>query len=247
MAKEVKERFDRLRPFLGIVFLTGYAAAAFAPGSLWATGAFLGAGTLLYAISLPWSSTFHKALALVAFLALGASLLSGRFDAGAFFEGLPAYFNIIALLLVLSVAGYPIRAGRYTAQIRALLTAMTKRGVGVRATSGALGHVLGAVLDVGSLVLIDVILRRAAPQERVESLNWAGRSFSFAPLWTNLNVLTVTTITLTGLSYTGLLAVSLPFVLVGLAVTLLFAQREKGEVEEAPEIPLDRGAAAVLL
>jgi hypothetical protein len=247
LAKEVKERFDRLRPFLGIVFLTGYAAAAFAPGSPWATGAFLGAGTLLYAISLPWSSTFHKALALVAFLALGASLLSGRFDAGAFFEGLPAYFNIIALLLVLSVAGYPIRAGRYTAQTRALLTAMTKRGVGVRATSGALGHVLGAVLDVGSFVLIDVILRRAAPQGRVESLNWAGRSFSFAPLWTNLNVLTVTTITLTGLSYTGLLAVSLPFVLVGLAVTLLFAQREKGEVEEAPEIPLDRGAAAVLL
>ncbi len=245
-ASKVKEQFDRLRPVLGAVFLAAYVAAAFFPGST-ATAVFLGTGGLLYAISLPWSSTFHKVLALVAFLVLGALLYSGRFDAGTFFDGLPIYFNIIAVLLVLSVAGYPIRAERYEAQIRALMSAMTKRGVGVGTTSGALGHLLGAVLDVGSFVLIDVILRRAAPRGRIEALIWAGRTFSFAPMWTNLNVLTVTTITLTGVSYGGLLAVSLPFVVLGLAVTLLFAQREKYEVEEVSETPLDRGAAAVLL
>jgi hypothetical protein len=151
------------------------------------------------------------------------------------------------VLLVLSVAGYPIRAERYEAQIRALMAAMTKRGVGVGTTSGALGHLLGAVLDVGSFVLIDVILRRAAPRGRIEALVWAGRTFSFAPMWTNLNVLTVTTITLTGVSYGGLLAVSLPFVALGLFATLFFAQRERYEVEEVSETPLDRGAAAVLL
>ena len=31
-------------------------------------------------------------------------------------------------------------------------------------------------------------------------MKWAGRTFSFAPLWTNLNVLTATTIVLTGVS-----------------------------------------------
>ena len=245
-ARKAKEQFDRLRPVLGAVFLAAYVAAAFFPGSP-ATAVFLGTGGLLYAISLPWSSTFHKALALVAFLMLGALLFSGRFDAGTFFDGLPIYFNIIAVLLVLSVAGYPIRAERYEAQIRALMAAMTKRGVGVGTTSGALGHLLGAVLDVGSFVLIDVILRRAAPRGRIEALVWAGRTFSFAPMWTNLNVLTVTTITLTGVSYGGLLAVSLPFVALGLFATLLSAQRERYEVEEVSETPLDRGAAAVLL
>ena len=242
----VKERLDGLRPLLGAVFLGAYAVTPFVSGSL-ATAIFLGTGGLLLAISVPWTSTFHKALALAASLAFAATVLSGRFDAGTFFEGLPIYFNIIAVLLVLSVAGYPIRAERYEGQIRALMSAMTKRGVGVGTTSGALGHLLGAVLDVGSFVLIDVILRRAAPKERVEALVWAGRTFSFAPMWTNLNVLTVTTITLTGVSYGGLLAVSLPFVALGLAVTLFFAQREKYEVEEISETPLDRGAAAVLL
>ncbi|MDQ4063373.1 MAG: hypothetical protein M3122_05625, partial [Actinomycetota bacterium] len=116
-----------------------------------------------------------------------------------------------------------------------------------RTTSGVLGHVLGAVLDVGSFVLIDVILRRAAPKERVDALIWAGRAFSFGPLWTNLNVLTVTTIMLTGVSYGGLLTASLPFVFVGMAVLLLLAQRQKGEIEEAPDTPLDRGSVAVLL
>jgi hypothetical protein len=50
-------------------------------------------------------------------------------------------------------------------------------------------------------------------------------------------VLTVTTIVLTGVSYSGLLAASLPFVLVGLAVTLFFAWREKSEVEDDPKRP----------
>jgi hypothetical protein len=148
--------------------------------------------------------------------------------------------------MILSVAGYPIRAARFTAQIRALLSAATGRGVGVRTTSGVLGHVLGAVLDVGSFVLIDVILRRAAPEGRIEALTWAGRTFSFTPLWANLNVFTATTVELTGASYAGLLAVSLPFVILGLTVILLLAQRKKDEVEEAKEA-LSYGALAVLL
>jgi hypothetical protein len=103
------------------------------------------------------------------------------------------------------------------------------------------------VLDVGAFVLIDVISARAAPKERLEALKWASRTFSFAPLWTNLNVLTATTIVLTGVSYPSLLAATLPFVLLGLVATLLAAQRERGEVEDVPQTPLDRGSAAVLL
>ena len=244
----MRERLDRLRFPLGAVFLAAYAYSSLAPGS-YGTVVFLGTGAVLYVVSVLWTSTFHKVLVLVAFALSGVLLLSGQFDAETFYEGLPAYFNIIAVLLVLSIAGYPIRADRYETQIRALMAAMTKRGVEVRATAGALGHVLGAVLDVGSFVLIDVILHRAAPRERVESLVWAGRTFAFCPLWTNLNVFTATTIMLTGVSYPGLLAATLPFVLLGLAVTLFFAQREKDEVKDLldPDTPLDRRAIAVLL
>lgn len=226
--------------------MLGYAWATFAPDSP-GRFVFLGAGIVLFAMSVPWASGFHRAFALVSFAVLAVAVLSGRFEAGEFFEGLPTYFGIVAVLLVLSVAGYPIRAARYEARIRALMAALTRRGAGVKATSGVLGHVLGAVLDVGAFVLIDVILGRAAPKERLDALKWAGRAFSFAPLWTNLNLFTATTITLTGVSYPGLLAVSLPFVVLGLAATLLAAQREKGEVEALPDTPLDRGAAAVLL
>ena len=208
-------------------------------------GRFSGDG--LYALSVPWSSTFHRVLALVSFTILGAVFAAGRFDAGTFFEGLPAYLSVVAVLLVLRVAGYPIRAVRYEAQIQALVAALTRRGAGVRTTSGILGHVLGAVLDVGAFVLIDVILNRAAPCGRVEALTWAGRGFSFAPLWTNLNVFTATTIVLTGVSYPNLLALTLPFALGGLAGTSLFAQREKGEEQPESDVPLDRGAAAVVL
>ena len=88
-------------------------------------------------------------------------------------------------------------------------------------------------------MLIDVISGRSAPKERLEALKWAGRAFSFAPLWTNLNVLTATTIVLTGVSYPMLLAVTLPFVLLGLGGTL--RPEGGGEVEEIPQAPLDRG------
>jgi hypothetical protein len=242
----LRSHLDGRRPALGIAFLAGYLWHTFAPGSF-GTAVFLGTGAVLFAISVPWASAFHRAFALVAFAALGAAILTGSFDFADFLAGMPDYFGIVAVLLVLSIAGYPIRAARYEAQIRALVAALTRRGVGFKATAGALGHVLGAVLDVGAFVLIDVISARAAPKERLEALKWAGRTFSFAPLWTNLNVLTATTIVLTGVSYPSLLAATLPFVLLGLAATLLVAQREKGEVEDLPGTRLDRGAAAVLI
>jgi hypothetical protein len=244
-SENLRQWLDRLRFPLGAVFLAAYAYSSLSPGP-YGTAVFLGTGVALYALSMPWTSTFHKVLALIAFAVFGVLLLSGRFEAGAFFEGLPIYFNIVAVLLVLSIAGYPIRAERFTEQIRALMAAMTRRGVGVQTTAGALGHVLGAVLDVGSFVLTDAVLRHAVPKGRIEALTWAARGFSFSPLWTNLNVFTVTTIVLTGVSYPGLLAATLPFVIPGLAVTLFFAQREKGEVSESSEA-LNRGAIAVLL
>ena len=243
---KIRARLDGLRPILGAVFLAAYAWSNFAPGSF-GTAVFLGTGAALYALSVPWSSTFHRVLALVSFGMLGVVFATGRFDAGTFFEGLPAYLSVVAVLLVLSVAGYPIRAARYEAQIRALVAALTRRGAGVRTTAGILGHVLGAVLDVGAFVLIDVILGRSVPRGRVEALTWAGRGFSFAPLWTNLNVFTATTIVLTGVSYPNLLALTLPFALLGLAATSLFAQREKGEEQPESNTPLDRGAAAIIL
>lgn len=204
-------------------------------------------GGVLYVMSVPWSSGFHRSLAAVALLALGVAVLSGRFDLLGFIQGMPAYLGIVAVLLVLSAAGYPIRAARYELQIRSLMGALTRRGFGIKATSSALGHILGAVIDVGSLVLIDVISSRAAPKERLDTLNWAARGFSFVPLWTNLNLLTATTVTLTGVSYPGLLAVTLPFVALGLPVLLIAAQREGGEVEESPNTHMDRDTAAVLL
>jgi hypothetical protein len=242
----VRSYLDGLRPLLVMVFLAGYVWQTFAPSSL-GTDLFLGVGTVLFVISVPWSSAFHRAFALVAFVTLGAVIFTERFDLGDFLQGMPTYFGIVAVLLVLSIAGYPIQAARYEVQIRALMAALTRRGVSIKATAGVLGHVLGAVLDVGAFVLINVISGRSAPKERLEALKWAGRTFSFAPLWTNLNVLTATTIVLTGVSYPVLLAVMLPFVLAGLGGTLFFAQRAGGEVEEIPQTPLDRGAAAVLL
>jgi hypothetical protein len=243
-----RARLDGLRPVFGAAFLAAYTWSNLAPGSF-GTAVLLGTGAVLYALSVPWSSSFHRILALVSFAALGVVFATGRFEARAYFEGLPAYFGVVAVLLVLSVAGYPIRAARYEVQIRALVATLTRRGAGVGTASGILGHVLGAVLDVGAFVLIDVILGRTAPRGRVEALTWAGRGFSFVPLWTNLNVFTATTIVLTGVSYPDLLAVTLPFALLGLAAISLFAQREKGEVEVQAEsgVPLDRGAAAVVL
>jgi hypothetical protein len=243
-----RARLDGLRPALGAVFLAAYAWSNLAPSPV-ALAAFLATGAVLYAISVPWSSAFHKGLALVSFAAFGAVLAAGRFDVGAFVEGLPDYLGVVAVLLVLSVAGYPIRADRYEAQIRGLVAALRRRGAGVGTASGIMGHVLGAVLDVGAFVLVDVIVGRAAPRSRIDALTWAGRGFSFAPLWTNLNVFTATTIVLTGVSYPDLLAVTLPFALLGLAATSLFAQRERddAEVPPGPDESLDRKAFAVVL
>ena len=243
----VRRWLDAARAPLGAVFLLAYAVVAFAPGSTVPTAVFFVAGLLLYAMSVPFSSSFHKALALVALAAFGAAVGTGKLDAGGFFEGLPAYLGVVAVLLVLSMAGYPIRAARYNVQIQALVGTLTRRGVGTGATAGTLGHVLGAVLDVGAFVLVDVISRRAVPSARIEALTWAGRAFSFVPLWTNLNLLTATTIELTGVSYPALLAVSLPFVGLGLVAMFVVAQRGAGETADAPKTALDRGAAAVLL
>lgn len=248
LPEKTRTRLDRLRPALGAVFLAAYAWSNLAPSPV-ATGVFLGTGAVLYAMSVLWASAFHRGLALVSFGALGAAIFTGSFDAGGFVGGLPDYFGVVAVLLVLSVAGYPLRAARYEAQIRGLVAALRRRGAGVGAASGIMGHVLGAVLDVGAFVLIDVILGRAAPRSRIDALTWAGRGFSFAPLWTNLNVFTATTIVLTGVSYPNLLVVSLPFALLGLTATSLFAQRERDdtEVPPGPDEPLDRKSYAVVL
>jgi hypothetical protein len=249
-SEKIRARLDGLRPALGAAFLGAYAWSNLAPSSL-ATGVFLATGIVLYAISVPWASPFHRGLALVSFAVFGAVLATGRFQAGTFAGGLPDYYGVVAVLLVLSVAGYPIRAARYEAQIRGLVAALRRRGAGVGTASGIMGHILGAVLDVGAFVLIDVILRRAAPRSRLDALMWAGRGFSFAPLWTNLNVFTATTIVLTGVSYPSLLAVTLPFALLGLTATSLVAQREKDDDPPSPgetsDEPLDRKAAAVVL
>lgn len=231
---------------MAAVFLLGYGWSALAPRSF-GTVLFLACGVVLLVMSVASAGRLHRVFALVAFAAFGAVVVSGHFEAAEFFEGMPTYFGIVAVLLVLSVAGYPIRAARYEAQIQALMAALMRRGASPRATAGILGQVLGAVLDVGSLVLTEVIFSRAAPAERLAALKWAARGFSFAFLWTNLNIFTATIIVLTGVTYPGLLAVSLPFVVIGLAVTLLAAQRESSGIEDFPDAPLDRGTAAVLL
>ncbi len=230
---------------LGCVFLAAYGLSALSQPDVW-DALFLGAGGVLYLMSVPWASTFHRGFAAVAAVALGVAVVSGNFDAGGFAAELPTYLGIVAVLLVLSIAGYPIRAVRYQEQIRVLLAALRRRGVATGSTAGGLGHLLGLVLDIGSLVLIDVVTRRAAPAARTDSLVWAARGFAFAPLWSNLNMLTVITITLTGLSYPGLVAAAAPFVVPGLLALLLVAQRYKGPDSNPPETSLDRGAAAVL-
>lgn len=230
---------------LGCGFLAAYGLSSLSDPGVW-DALFLGAGGVLYLMSVPWASTFHQGFAGAAALALGVAVASGNFDAGEFAAELPTYLGIVAVLLVLSIAGYPIRAVRYQEQIRGLLAALRRRGVAARSTASGLGHLLGLVLDIGSLVLIDVVTRRAAPAARTDSLVWAARGFAFAPLWSNLNMLTVITITLTGLSYPGLLAAAAPFAVPGLLALLLMAQRHKDPESDPPETGLDRGAAAVL-
>jgi len=64
----MRSHLDGVRPVLGIVFLAGYAWQTFAPDSF-GTDLFLGVGAVLFVISVPWSSAFHRAFALVAFVA----------------------------------------------------------------------------------------------------------------------------------------------------------------------------------
>ncbi|AHY45754.1 Hypothetical Protein RradSPS_0471 [Rubrobacter radiotolerans] len=190
---------------------------------------------------------FHRGLAVAATLALGLSVALGAFEVGLFFEGLPAYFAIVAILQVVSLAGYPIRAPRFEARIRALMSALARRGAKSGTTSGAMSQVLGAVLDVGAFVLVDVVFSTAAPKERINALVWAGRSFSFVALWANLNLLTATAITLAGISYAAFLTVSLPYVLLGFGLLLFAAQRQSGaRIEVDDEVTLDSGALAVV-
>ena len=124
----MRPHLDKLRPVLGVVFLIAYVWQTFAPGSF-GTDLFLGVGAVMFAISVPWSSAFHRGFVLVAFVALGAVIFSGRFEFADFYKGMPTYFGIVAVLLVLSMAGYPIQASRYEVQIRALMAALTRRGV----------------------------------------------------------------------------------------------------------------------
>lgn len=245
-AERLRKSLDGLRPLLGAVFLAAYAVSAVSPVPA-AAWIFVGSGLLLYTASVPWANPFHKGMAGVAALALGAAVVTGSFDPAGFVEGLPTYYGIVAVLLVLTVAGYPIRAARFERHVGDLLAAMSRKGVGLKTAGGGLGHVLGVALDVGSFVLVDAFSRGASREERVETLVVAGRGFSFIPMWANLNIMTATTITLTGVTYPALLVVALPFVLPGMAITLLAAQRDKPASGEAPAAKPSREAALVPL
>ena len=72
-------------------------------------------------------------------------IFTGRFHFAAFLGGMPTYFGIVAVLLVLSIAGYPIQAAR--ASPDRALAALTRLGVSIKATAGVLGHVLGLVFS----------------------------------------------------------------------------------------------------
>ena len=81
----MKSYLDGLRPLLVMVFLAGYVWQTFAPGPF-GTDLFLGLGAVLFVISVPWSSTFHKAFVLVAMVALCAVIFTGRFDFESFLQ-----------------------------------------------------------------------------------------------------------------------------------------------------------------
>ena len=231
--ERLRGSLDGLRPLLGTVFLIAYAVSALSqiPAATWV---FVGSGIALYTFSVPWANPFHRGMAAIAAVALGAAVLTGSFDPAGFLEGLPTYYGIVAVLLVLTVAGYPIRAARFERHVGDLLASMSRRGVGLKTAGGGLGHLLGVALDVGSFVLVDAFSRGAPREERLGALIAAGRGFSFIPMWANLNIMTATTITLTGVTYPALLAVALPFVIPGMALTLLAAQRGNPDAGETP-------------
>lgn len=210
-------------------------------------------GVVLLAMSFRGSSGFHRGFGVVALVAFGATVALGRLDVEDYVSGLPTYFGIVAVLLVLSLAGYPLRAARYEAQILSLISALASRGARPNTIAGVMGQMLGSVLDVGSLALTDVVFSRSAPAGRLDALKWAARSFSFVPLWSNLNLLTATAIVLTGTTYLGFLSLSGPFLVLGMAALLFVAQREKSLAADSlarsmqDVEPLDRRIAAVLL
>ncbi len=65
----MRSRLDERRPALGGAFLAAYLWHTFAPGSF-GTALVLVTGAVLFAVSVPWASAFHRAFALVAFAAL---------------------------------------------------------------------------------------------------------------------------------------------------------------------------------
>jgi hypothetical protein len=245
-SERLRAVLDGLRPPLGAIFLAAYTLYALAgfPVAGWV---FVGSGLILYAFSIPWANPFHRGMAAVAALTFGAVVVTGNLNPAGFLRDLPTYYGIVAVLLVLTVAGYPIRAPRFERHVGDLLDAMSRKGVGLRTAGGGLGHLLGVALDVGCLVLVDAFSRGAPNSERLGTLVTAGRGFSFIPLWANLNIMTATIITLTGVTYPELLAASLPFVIPGLAVMLLVAQRGKPEAPEPPKEKLSREAFLVPL
>lgn len=239
-------QLDRVRVALLPVFLAGYFWWVFAPGGF-ANWLFIGSGLVLLSLSMLRAGAFHRGLAAAAVVALLLSVALGRFDSALMFSDLPSYFAIVAILQVLSLSGYPIRAARFDRRIRALMSSLARRGAKTGTTATSMSQVLGAVLDVGAYVLIDVVFSKAAPKERINAI-WGARSFSFVVLWTNLNLLTATAIVLTSTSYLGLLAVSAPYLVVGLGAMVLLSQTRKGgDIEVDDEAKLDAGALAVVM
>lgn len=238
---------DGVRVALLPVFLAGYFWWVFAPG-VFGTGLFIASGMLLLALSMSRAGAFHRGLGVAAVVALGLSVVLGRFDAGLLFRELPFYLAIVAILQILSLSGYPVRAARFDRRIRALMSSLARRGAKTGTTATAMSQALGSVLDVGAYVLVDVVFSKAAPKERIDALVWSARSFSFVTLWTNLNLLTATAITLTATSYTELLAVSTPYLILGLGAMVFLSQRRKGgEISVDDDAKLDPGALAVVL
>ena len=81
----MRSHVDALRPVLGIVFLAGTCGRLSRQSHGGQT--LPGVGAVLFVISVPWSSVFHRAFALAAFVALGAVIFTGRFHFADFLGG----------------------------------------------------------------------------------------------------------------------------------------------------------------
>ncbi|MGI8649552.1 MAG: hypothetical protein ACR2KW_04115, partial [Rubrobacter sp.] len=118
---------DGVRVALLPVFLAGYFWWVFAPDGLGAA-LFIGSGMVLLVLSMSRAGAFHWGLGVAAVAALALSIVLGRFDAGLMFRELPSYLAIVAILQVLSLSGYPVRADRFDRRIRALMSSLARRG-----------------------------------------------------------------------------------------------------------------------